>query len=127
MRFPVNEALLDALRRANGHDLFPAPQDGAVLLDAWFDGVAYLTSDGRVLTNQPASGEFDDSLKEADDDFAISVIVRAARQTGIEQLLDLIPRTPDSATVCASCNGSRSAPLEPVCRACSGRGWVQSA
>src|SRR5688572_9795464 len=103
----------------------------AFLLDADMGPLSYLTADGRVLVDgRTWDGE---ALREAADGEAIGTLTLAAKKTGIDALLDLIPKMPKKGSTCPVCSGSRWAEPMPgfghkmVCVLCLGRGWVTPA
>src|SRR5579862_9313937 len=64
----------------------------AFLLDPGMGPMLYLTADGRVLVDGRSwDGE---GPREASDEEAIGALVVGAKKTGIDALLELIPRRP---------------------------------
>ena len=95
----------------------------------------YITCDGRILIDADEIWEAP-GLREANsDDEVIAMLTVGAKNTGIVELLGLIPPKPADAVVCPLCNGSRWWHLpgakrgaEPiVCLLCRGRGWATQA
>jgi hypothetical protein len=124
------------MRRAAGVSMRGAAQlqrevedaHDAFLLDSDIGPMFYLTADGRVLVDGRSwDGE---ALREAAEGEAIGALTLAARKTGIDALLELIPSAPKGASECPVCGGTRWAqpapgfPQKMVCVLCLGRGWV---
>lgn len=103
----------------------------AFLIDEGMGPMFFLGADGRVLVDGRAwDGE---GLREASEGEAIGTLTLAARNTGIDALLELIPKAPKNASECPVCGGTRWAEPVPgfrhkmVCVLCLGRGWVTKA
>jgi hypothetical protein len=95
----------------------------AFLLDPGMGPMTYLTADGRILLdnrNWDGEGlEYETSM-----DRVAAALVVGAKKTGIESLVDLIPKLPDG-TPCGECHGTRWFRFpegEIVCPFCLGRG-----
>lgn len=103
----------------------------AFLIDPGMGPMTYLTADGRVLLDfRTWDSDEVPEVREATEDEAISALVVGAKKTGIPQLLDLIPPSPNNKSECPMCHGTRWAEPCPnfgitiVCVTCSGRGWT---
>lgn len=103
-------------------------QYDAFLIDPGMGPMTYLTADGRVLLDFRSWDG--DEVREATEDEAIMALVVGAKKTGVPQLLDLIPPSPNGGSECPMCHGTRWAEPVPnfgsttVCITCSGRGWT---
>jgi hypothetical protein len=138
MRFSLPTALIAQLQPMNRRynvwaDSFGIiEREQACMLSPGMGDAYYLTKDGRVLVDgRDWDGE---PVREATDDEAVSAIVIGAENSGISDLLKLLPEQPDSACVCQQCHGSRwwtfgndtsGRAVNLVCPICSGRGWTQ--
>ncbi len=135
MRFPISTSLREALRSHRAMREWTWKQGveethDALLLDPGLGAAVYLTFDGRVLID--GSDWDEQEIREADEDEAIRSLVIGARKTGITDLIDLVPKRPETAVECSLCLGSRWMSLgtvektnaEIVCSSCSGRGWI---
>ncbi|MBS2024041.1 MAG: hypothetical protein JST92_16685 [Deltaproteobacteria bacterium] len=108
----------DAQQRAfeDAHDAF--------LLDPGMGPMTYLTSDGRILSDE--STWFGEGVEEKTSTEANMVIVVGARKTGLEDLLELLPKKPEGARTCDRCEGTRWMPQgkgQVVCAVCGGKGF----
>jgi hypothetical protein len=139
MRFEIPAAVLERLRARRGArsevDDIEEQQD-AFLLDPGLGPAMYLTSDGRVLVDDPEGFWGSQAgLYEASDDLACGALVAGAKKTGVAELLSLLPARPPAGLTCERCGGSRRMPLRDVsgndfsivCPTCSGRGWTTPA
>lgn len=126
MRFFFNQSLLGKLREAQtrlGWGDEVTRRERAFLVSSGLGPVLYLTEDGRVLSD---ASDFDGPpLGEASDDEAVSTLVLAAKRFEIPELLELSPKAPAGASVCATCVGRRwvDQPTRMICYRCAGRGW----
>jgi len=134
MRFTIPEAILAKLRAVRADRGYTDPvieREDAFFLYEGLGPVCYLTSDGRVLVD---SSWWDGRpLYEGDDDEAYSSIVVGAKNTGIPELLSLLPAALPASRRCERCKGERwmnfgrdlntGKPARVVCHECSGRGW----
>ena len=132
MRFQLSETLLAELRACRAHlgvDPVETEHD-AFCLDGGLGPAWYLTADGRVLMDGLSwNGE---PLREATEAEALQTIVVGAKKTGIDALLELLPRRPQSASTCTQCDGGRYASGSPeslevphfICPRCNGLGWT---
>ena len=106
----------------------------AFLLDPRDDEPCYLSADGRLLWLErqaslaPTRGR------------VLAALVAGARQTGVTELLALLPARSGPAETCAACRGAGFRPTaeqdgrgqahasgsdaEQVCQACAGLGWT---
>lgn len=120
-----------SLRRADALQREVEDEHDAFLIDGDMGPMFFLTADGRVLVDGRSwDGE---AVREANDGQAIGALTLAAKKTGIEGLLDLIPKAPKKSSECPVCSGTRWAAPVPgfkvkmVCALCLGRGWVTPA
>jgi hypothetical protein len=137
MRFSLSDSLiakLETLRaRYNrwAEEMELINRENAFMLSPGMGYAYYLTADGRVLSD---GSDWDGQpVREATDDEAIAAIVFAAKRSGTEDLLKLLPPKPESAVTCPGCHGTRwgaaftdhlGRPGQLVCPICSGRGWM---
>ncbi|XXX81274.1 hypothetical protein WMF30_21170 [Sorangium sp. So ce134] len=129
--FPVDQAARQYVAAMNSWQDEVEDKYDAFLLDPGMGPMAYLTSDGRVL--EDLRGWDGDEVVEVGGWRAHSALVVGARNTGIVELLELIPQPPPGSSVCSKCNGKRVA--EPVpgfgiefpCNECDARGWIDAA
>jgi hypothetical protein len=135
-RFKLSPELLKKLRswsqKSTQRDDIVLREDAFVL----FGGMGspmYLTADGRVLVDPvwehlgDPGWEQREDLREATEDEAIGALVIGAQDSGITELLDLIPKRPGAARDCPTCSGQRWATyggMRLICFTCHGRGWV---
>ncbi len=102
-------------------------QHDAFLLDPGMGPMVYLTADGRIL--QDSRGWDGDIVVEVVGYKANAALLVGAKETGIRELLDLLPPAPPGAAVCTKCHGKRMAePFEGYgrefpCAECEARGW----
>ena len=90
----------------------------------------FLTSDGRVLVCEDNDALSFTDPREASHEEAIAAVVMASDRAdrggwmaGISGLHDLLPKSPNDAAACVTCDGSRFLKPEQICRACAGLGW----
>ena len=95
----------------------------AFLLDPGMGPMTYITADGRIIRDY-RTWDGEGIRVETKLDNIVKALVVGADKTGIDSLLDLIPRLKDGAQ-CATCNGARWYQLQngrTICPTCAGRG-----
>lgn len=123
---------LQALRAAKSHRDEIEDRQNAFLLDPGLGPELYLTSNGRVLSNDPEGFWGDAGLHEMHGIYVWRAIAVGAAKTGIAELLDLLPPRPTNGHDCSRCNGTGWMPMKDaagghgsiVCLDCNGLGWT---
>jgi hypothetical protein len=99
----------------------------AFLLDPGMGPMLFITAQGRILVDGRSwEGE---PLREATAEEAIVAILAGASNTGIAELMTLLPPKPPGGQECPTCAGRRRAPAPGtsgtsfVCWDCNGLGW----
>lgn len=92
----------------------------------------YVGTDGRVIIWN--HGEDEEPQEATHPKHVASVIVRWAKNVGMEELISLLPAKPPDGVICDFCGGERNTSLrkifsqaedeEVLCPKCQGLGWV---
>jgi hypothetical protein len=125
---PVDQVAEEYVAQMNAWQDATEDQYDAFLLDPGMGPMTYLTSDGRILEDR--RGWDGDGIIEVEGIAANAALIVGARNTGVTELLGLLPQPPADSSVCAKCLGRRVVELVPgvgvelPCGECEARGWV---
>ena len=127
-------ATLDALQREveDRYDAFLVYSERGVMI--------YVSADGRWFEDRRGAAVRSDAARGArrlEPERVPTAVVLAARSTGLEGLLDVLPPPPDGASECPACRGTRWTGMATTtgagegsfadrvpCRDCGARGWI---
>jgi len=101
----------------------------AFLLDPGFGPPTYVSAEGRILWDDEMGWGVEPQLG-----WAYAAILTGVKKTGVQGLLELLPKRPPSAPDCPECEGTGSfmkgqlkdvngRPFSIFCAACWGLGW----